>query len=59
MRIGIITRYFHNQNYGGLLQAYALCKYINTHFPEYNAEQIAFNSYPGIIKNSESYVLHH
>lgn len=50
MRIGIITRYFHNQNYGGLLQAYALCKYINTHFPEYNAEQIAFNSYPGIIK---------
>ena len=50
MRIGIITRYFHNQNYGGLLQAYALCQYINTHSPGYNAEQISFNSYPGIIK---------
>ncbi len=50
MRIGIITRYFHNQNYGGLLQAYALCKYINTHFPDCEAEQIAFDSYPGIIK---------
>ncbi len=50
MRIGIISRYFHNQNYGGLLQAYALCRYLNTHFPDCRAEQIAFNSFPGIAK---------
>lgn len=28
-RIGIITMYYNSSNYGGLLQAYALCKYLN------------------------------
>lgn len=28
-KIGIITHYYRSQNYGGLLQAYALCKKIN------------------------------
>ena len=27
--VGIITHYYHSENYGGLLQSYALCKYLN------------------------------
>lgn len=29
VRIGIVTHYYNSQNYGGLLQAYALTKYLN------------------------------
>lgn len=40
--IGIISHYYNSTNYGGLLQAYALCKCIN----EYgiNAEQLCYDS---------------
>ena len=39
MKIGIITHYYHSFNYGGNLQAYALCKYLNQ---QYDAEQICY-----------------
>ncbi len=29
MRIGIVTHYYENYNYGGNLQAFALCSYLN------------------------------
>lgn len=29
MKIGIITHYYNSTNYGGVLQAYALCRYLN------------------------------
>ena len=31
MKIGIITHYHNSINYGGVLQAYALCRYLNDH----------------------------
>ncbi len=41
-RIGIITHYYGSTNYGGVLQAYALCKIIdNLGFP---CEQICFDN---------------
>ena len=40
-RIGIITRYYKSINYGGNLQAYALCQFLNKN--GYNAEQICFS----------------
>ena len=40
MRIGIITHYYHSQNYGGNLQAYALCKFLELH--GYDVEQICY-----------------
>ena len=43
IKIGIISRYYSSTNYGGLLQAYALCKYINALSDVY-AEQISYNS---------------
>ena len=39
-RIGILTYYHNSHNYGGLLQAYALCKFLNN--SGYNAEQICY-----------------
>lgn len=41
-RIGIITMFYDSVNYGGVLQAYALTKYINTHFTETEAKQIPY-----------------
>lgn len=41
MRIGIITEYYNNRNYGGLLQAYALTNILIKMGAE--AEQISFN----------------
>lgn len=38
--IAIITLYWDNNNYGGLLQAYALTKFLNS--KNYNAKQISF-----------------
>ncbi|MDY3929415.1 MAG: polysaccharide pyruvyl transferase family protein [Clostridia bacterium] len=40
MKIGIITHYYKSKNYGGNLQAYALCKVL--HKLGYQAEQISF-----------------
>lgn len=42
IKIGIMTLYYKNYNYGGQLQAYALCKYLNS-FSEIQCEQIAFD----------------
>lgn len=43
-RIGIISFYYKNHNYGGLLQAYALEKFINRNWSgECIAEQISFD----------------
>ena len=39
-KIGIVTMFYKNINYGGVLQAFALCKYLNKN--GYNAEQIRF-----------------
>lgn len=38
--IGIISLYWDNNNYGGLLQAYALTKFLNSR--NYNTKQISF-----------------
>lgn len=40
MRIGIITEYYLSDNYGGNLQAYALCEYLNS--IGFDAEQICY-----------------
>lgn len=48
-KIGIITLYYHNYNYGGLLQAYALVTCLNKKM-DFHAEQIAYK--PQKIKKS-------
>ena len=40
LKIGILTHYHKSINYGGVLQAYALCKYLNQQ--GYNAFQIQY-----------------
>lgn len=42
MKIGILTLFHKNANYGGVLQAYALCKYLNDN--GYSASQIVYNA---------------
>lgn len=42
MKIGILTLYYHNYNYGGQLQAYALCAFLNG-LPHVTCEQISFD----------------
>ena len=41
-RIGIVTHYYHSNNYGGNLQAYALVTYINK-LSGFTAEQICYS----------------
>lgn len=41
LKIGIITHYLNSTNYGGNLQAYALCAYLNKQ--GYEAKQISYN----------------
>ncbi len=41
-KIGIVTHYYNSSNYGGILQAYALCRYLNNHGAV--AEQICYDS---------------
>ena len=43
-RIGIITLYYNNDNYGGIAQAYALNKYIEN--LGYNSELISYKRTP-------------
>lgn len=43
-KIGIVTHYYHSINYGGNLQAYALCKVLNN--MGYDAEQISYEIVP-------------
>lgn len=40
MKVGILTLFYKSINYGGVLQAYALCKYLNSH--GYTARQILY-----------------
>lgn len=40
-KIGIITHYYNSKNYGGVLQAYALCAFLRKE--GYDAEQIQFD----------------
>lgn len=41
-KIGILTHYYNSANYGGVLQSYALCKYLNDHGAE--AKQVCYDS---------------
>ena len=41
LNVGILTLYYHNYNYGGQLQAYALCRFLNG-LPDVTCEQISF-----------------
>ena len=43
--IGIITHYYNSKNYGGVLQAYALCWFLKNQ--GYDAEQIQFDKEKG------------
>ena len=40
-KIGIITHYYNSKNYGGVLQAYALCAFLRKE--GYDAEQVQFD----------------
>ena len=40
-RVGILTMYYNSANYGGLLQAYALVRYLNNKGVE--AKQITYD----------------
>lgn len=42
-RVGIVTMYYKSCNYGGLLQAYALCHFLNEN--GYDAKQICYDFY--------------
>lgn len=44
MRVGIITHFYKNLNYGGVLQAFALCKALER--MGYSAEQISYQMKP-------------
>ena len=41
-KIGIITHYYNSQNYGGVLQSFALCNYLNS--IGLSSEQICYDS---------------
>lgn len=43
VKIGIVTHYYNSTNFGGNLQAYALCKFLNETFSFAEAEQIAYD----------------
>lgn len=42
MKIGILSLYYKNHNYGGQLQAYALCSYLNSK-DSIECEQVSYN----------------
>ena len=54
-KIGIITFYHHNYNYGGVLQAYALQKYLENQ--GFDAKQISFDPFGHIKQAPKSYSL--
>ena len=57
MKIGILTMYYRSQNYGGLLQAYALQKAIEG--LGYNAEQICYYpSYKRSVFLGSNHIVH-
>lgn len=52
-KIGILTMYYNSFNYGGLLQAYALVKYLNN--KGYDAKQISYDFSKVTININASY----
>jgi hypothetical protein len=42
MKIGIVTHYYNSTNYGGILQSFALCKYLNENGCD--AKQICYDT---------------
>lgn len=52
MKIGIITHFYKNLNYGGVLQAYALCKALE--YMGYSAEQISYQMKPHSLTEEDS-----
>lgn len=44
MKVAVITHYYNSKNYGGNLQAYAMCKVLNDLGLE--AEQLSYDKYP-------------
>lgn len=52
MKIGIMTLYYNNHNYGGQLQAYALCNFLNQD-SDVRCEQISFQN-KGVKKSYKS-----
>lgn len=54
-KIGIITHYYNSLNYGGNLQAYALCKYLSQQ--GYVAEQISYELNTETCKNRIKHLL--
>lgn len=51
MKIGILSHYHNTKNYGGALQAYALCKTLND--MGYESEQIDIDFFPECINLDE------
>ena len=51
MKVGIISLYYKNHNYGGLLQAYALTSYLNKH--GIDAEQMSWDFLDGLKKGKK------
>jgi len=52
MKIGILTHYYGSNNYGGVLQAYALTKVLRD--MGYDAEQICFPYYQSAKLSTQS-----
>lgn len=50
-RIGILTFFYNNRNYGGLLQAYALQKSIQNRIENCDCKQISYNLSPTPLKS--------
>lgn len=56
-RIGIITLYYNNNNYGGLAQAYALCNYLSG--LGYSAKQLSFHKAAGLSGSLKDRIIIH
>ena len=52
-KIGIITYFYNSTNYGGILQAYALCKALNS-LEGVEAEQISYDYDSHIVKKKKN-----
>ena len=55
MKVGIVTHFHYSTNYGGVLQAYALCRFLNEHGVE--AAQIRYRSSPTDLRAPEKSAL--
>lgn len=54
--IGVITHYYNSTNYGGLLQSYALCRYLNS--KGVDAKQVCFDASKQSLKIPAKIKLH-